>query len=62
VDTDPLRPDEHDAGSSVGAAPTPVDRVPVRAPSTEALTRLEQELATLEAELAALESGDGSDA
>ena len=34
---------------------------PTRAPSTEALTQLEAELAELEAELAELEAADGSD-
>jgi hypothetical protein len=34
----------------------------VRAPSTDALDRLEADLAELEAELAALESDDGGDA
>jgi len=38
----------------------PSDGAAVRAPSTEALTRLEEELAELEAELAALEADDGT--
>ncbi|MFM8303942.1 MAG: hypothetical protein ACKOA9_06550 [Actinomycetota bacterium] len=50
----------------VTAAPSPAtpgtpDR-DARAPSTEALDRLEAELAALEDELAALEAADGSDA
>lgn len=49
MDTDPNRVDDSPPGA------------PVRAPSTDALTRLEAELAELEAELAALEAGDGGD-
>jgi hypothetical protein len=50
------------------SAPDPAPRVAgpaaeaPRAPSTEALTALEAELAALEAELAALEADDGGDA
>jgi hypothetical protein len=41
-------------------ADLPADGDAVRAPSTEALSRLEEELAELEAELAALEADDGT--
>lgn len=51
MDTDPT------AAAAAGAPAADVER----APSTEALTRLEAELAELEAELAELEAGDGSD-
>ena len=61
VDTDPTRSDDGAAPSDHHAEAPPPDPAPVRAPSTEALTQLEMELATLEAELAALEAGDGSD-
>ena len=43
-----------DAGASSSNPPT--------APSTEALSRIEAELAELEAELAELEAADGGDA
>jgi len=55
VDTEPTAP--------VPPSDPPADLVvTVRAPSTEALTRLEDELAELEAELAALEADDGTGA
>lgn len=48
-----IQPMDTDATAPAAAA--------TRAPSTEALTRMEAELAELEAELAELEAGDGSD-
>jgi hypothetical protein len=52
VDTEPTAP--------LPPSAPPADAAAVRAPSTEALTRLEDELAELEAELAALEASDGA--
>jgi hypothetical protein len=65
METDPT-PAEAISGpedTEVTAASTDDSTAPaLRAPSTEALTRLEEELAELEAELATLEAGDGGDA
>lgn len=51
-----------DDDRSEPAAPAPTAPEPSRAPSTEALGRLEAELAELEADLAQLEAADGGDA
>jgi hypothetical protein len=56
METDPSVPPSGEPAAASGAGPAPV-----RAPSTEALARLEEELAALETELAALEADDGSD-
>lgn len=67
MDTEPASPEpaslEPARESARGLAPDPAtdagEGESSRAPSTEALTRLEEELAALESELAELESADG---
>lgn len=65
METEPTAPDPAALESTVAEDPVDADRDAavreVRAPSTDALNRLESDLAELEAELAALEADDGGE-